>query len=95
MRKAPNPHGTNRYYQTRRRYNLKRRYGITVEQFEALILKQKGLCPLCLREPERFVPDHDHVTGRVRGALCDGCNGALGSAEREGWMERVKVYLAA
>lgn len=49
--------------------------------------KQGGLCPLC-DEPLDFsikgntgdsvVVDHDHITGRIRGALHRSCNGGEG-----------------
>lgn len=42
--------------------------------------RQNGKCPLCHR-PLTVIEgcmDHDHVTGRVRGILCRGCNGAEG-----------------
>lgn len=48
---------------------------------KAQIIKlQGGICPLCKRglTVETGCMDHDHVTGRVRGVLCRGCNGAEG-----------------
>lgn len=46
----------------------------------AIIKQQGGICPLCKRglTVETGCMDHDHVTGRVRGILCRGCNGAEG-----------------
>lgn len=68
---------------------FKRLYGITVEQFNARLSEQGGVCAIC-RRPEsdlgssgRLRPlsvDHDHVTGAVRGLLCNRCNGMLGYA---------------
>lgn len=60
-----------------RKYHMKRRYGITLEDFDALLAKQGFLCPICLKRPAVHV-DHDHATGRVRGILCEMCNGGLG-----------------
>lgn len=42
--------------------------------------EQGGQCPLCRRglTVETGCMDHDHITGRVRGILCRGCNGAEG-----------------
>ncbi|UUV32283.1 endonuclease VII domain-containing protein [Amycolatopsis roodepoortensis] len=39
---------------------------------------QDGRCASCGTTPERLVLDHDHESGLIRGALCDGCNGAEG-----------------
>lgn len=40
---------------------------------------QDGRCASCVTVPAtRLVLDHDHDTGLVRGALCDGCNSAEG-----------------
>jgi hypothetical protein len=46
-------------------------------EFDALLTKQGLLCPVCLKRPAVHV-DHDHQTGRVRGVLCEMCNGGLG-----------------
>jgi hypothetical protein len=60
-----------------------RRYGITMAQYRALWLSQKGVCAIC-RRPERtarnrlLTIDHDHVSGHVRGLLCSQCNQAIG-----------------
>ena len=39
------------------------------------------ICPICL-EAARLVRDHDHVTGFVRGRICESCNSKLGLLER-------------
>lgn len=66
-----------------RRKNLKR-YGISVEQYDALLAKQNGGCAICgAKEPGRkaakyFSVDHEHDSGKVRGLLCHSCNLAIG-----------------
>ena len=60
-----------------RKYHMKRRYGLTLEEFDALLAKQGFLCPICLKRSAVLV-DHDHRTGKVRGILCEMCNGGLG-----------------
>lgn len=61
-----------------RKYHLLRRYGITIEQYDAMVEAQGGLCALCRERPPEHV-DHDHVTGAVRGVLCSCCNQGLGN----------------
>jgi Autographiviridae endonuclease VII len=63
-----------------RKSHLKRKYGLTVEQYEAMLDAQGGVCFIC-RETPGDLPlhvDHDHTTGDVRGLLCIRCNNALG-----------------
>ncbi len=61
-----------------RSYHLKRRYGITADEYDALVGEQGGVCALCEQRAPQHV-DHDHVTGRIRGVLCSCCNQALGN----------------
>lgn len=59
------------------------RYGITMQQYRTLWLRQNGVCAIC-GQPERsernrlLTIDHDHVSGHVRGLLCSHCNRAIG-----------------
>jgi len=67
----------------RREYQLKAKYGITLEDYDAILEEQAGLCAICFTpaEDERFgvlCVDHCHDTGRVRGLLCRCCNSGLG-----------------
>lgn len=76
-----------------RNKHLVSNYGITIDDYFALLEKQGGVCAICGRGPEnfevtdkngvvksysRFLVDHDHKTGTVRGLLCRGCNSGLG-----------------
>jgi hypothetical protein len=38
---------------------------------------QGDVCLICGRKPERLCVDHDHLTGVVRGLLCQSCSKAL------------------
>ena len=64
-------------------YNRQYHYGISPEQYEAMMTAQGGVCAIC-RRPEwkgkgnRPHTDHDHVTGQFRGILCGPCNNGLG-----------------
>lgn len=59
-------------------YLIKSRYGLTEEEYDAIIERQQGKCKICSKVPKKPCLDHDHNTGRVRGMLCDDCNKALG-----------------
>lgn len=59
-----------------------RLYGITIEEFHRLYEAQQGCCVICgihAEESARTLSvDHSHVTGEVRGLLCQKCNGGIG-----------------
>jgi len=60
---------------------LKREYGISLEDYENLMARQRGRCAICYKKakgPTNLHVDHDHGTGDVRGLLCQNCNLALG-----------------
>jgi len=63
-------------------YKLKTRYGITLSDYDRMLDKQDGCCAICMttnpKSHGRFIVDHNHDTGEVRGLLCTSCNGALG-----------------
>ena len=60
-----------------RHYHLMHRYGIGADDFDELVRRQGGVCPICGRADPEHV-DHSHDTGAVRGILCFNCNGGLG-----------------
>ncbi len=67
---------------------LRLAYGMTIAQYDALVLEQGGVCAICRCEDRDIVKksgkrrslavDHCHETGTVRGLLCGDCNRALG-----------------
>ena len=65
--------------------NCRKRLGISPDQFLALLVSQGSRCAICgIDSPgpkKDWNLDHDHVTGRVRGILCNGCNPMLGYAK--------------
>lgn len=88
-----------------RRYRdaqLRTLYGISLDEYEEMLLSQRGLCKIC-ELPERHMKrgkvcalsvDHDHKTGVVRGLLCNNCNRALGLfGENASVLESARRYL--
>jgi hypothetical protein len=71
------------YRERRLAYDRKRRlkqHGLSDADYQALLLRQGGVCGICKRKPgkRRLCVDHDHETGQVRGLLCGRCNSGLG-----------------
>jgi hypothetical protein len=71
--------------QSSRKSHYKRKYGITIEQYDQMLLDQNDVCGICEGEPNgrgatwgRYSVDHCHETETVRGLLCDNCNHGLG-----------------
>jgi hypothetical protein len=76
--------------------HLMRKFGITIEQYEEMLANQGGGCAICGRRPGKISlhVDHDHETGRIRGALCFRCNNALGDfADNGDWLVAAANYL--
>ena len=64
-----------------RRWWLQNRYGISLEEYESLLLSQEGKCIVCHKvcsSGRSLAVDHCHTTGKVRGLLCRRCNTAIG-----------------
>lgn len=62
-----------------RNRNLYNKYGITLDEYNLMLLKQNNVCLICNKTPgDTMVVDHDHNTGNVRGLLCNLCNRGLG-----------------
>jgi hypothetical protein len=54
-------------------------YNLSIEQYEAILEAQNGVCAICGEvKPYSLWVDHDHVTMRVRGLLCRECNTGIG-----------------
>jgi len=66
------------YQRLRKRLN---RYGLTHESFLQILAGQGDRCAVCQTAKPAGIGwcvDHDHVTGQVRGILCDACNKGIG-----------------
>lgn len=76
----------------------------SIEEFDALFLKQGGKCAICGtakgsatgKDDRRLAVDHCHATMKVRGLLCGNCNRMLGLAKDEPeTLRRAIAYLEA
>jgi hypothetical protein len=64
----------------------KRLYGITKEEYDAMLMAQGHVCEICKRPetmkrngvPRMLCVDHNHETKKVRALLCAYCNIAVG-----------------
>lgn len=73
-------------------YHLKKDFGITVEQYEAALKLQNGVCALC-ECPETakhqngktkdLAVDHCRYSGIIRGLLCWACNTGIGKLNHD------------
>lgn len=73
------------------------KFGLTLEQYQAMLERQKGVCGICGKENPsggNLAVDHNHVTGKTRGLLCGTCNTALHKLEKDrDWATRAIGYL--
>jgi hypothetical protein len=71
---------------------LRKKYGISLQEFDDLLIAQGGVCAICKKVCERktrgannsgWHVDHKHgsVPVKVRGILCGNCNIMLGNAQ--------------
>ena len=81
---------------SRRGYHIKRRYGLSFDEWQAMLKAQDGCCKIC-GQPGKLTKsgrsylhvDHNHKTGKVRGLLCARCNLLIGYMEADGWMKQL------
>ncbi len=72
---------------------LKWAYGISLEQYNQMLISQDNVCIICLKSEtvinsrtgkvNSLAVDHDHKTGKVRGLLCGACNTAIGLVKED------------
>ena len=63
---------------------LKYKYGLTKHDYELMLSFQNNKCLRCGSSNNgnfRFAIDHNHITGRIRGLVCNACNCIIGLTE--------------
>lgn len=84
--------------------SLRKAFGITIDQFNAMLLAQNGVCKICGRpetvtwqgEARQLSVDRCHKTGRIRGLLCTNCNNGLGRFEDNPvWLRKAAEHVEA
>jgi hypothetical protein len=63
-----------------KKWRLKHYFGLSIEDFTAMVKKQNGRCAICGMPPgnKGLCVDHDHASGENRGLLCQTCNTGIG-----------------
>jgi hypothetical protein len=64
-------------------YRYRKVYGISIEDFNLMVKNQNYKCDICklplkLENKKSFGLDHDHISSKIRGILCNTCNSGLG-----------------
>jgi hypothetical protein len=83
-----------------RDYERKKNYGITGDEYRALLAAQDYRCAICATtEPKGnggFHVDHCHSSGRIRALLCSNCNTGLGKfRDSPSTLRKAAAYLEA
>lgn len=82
----------------KRASHLRNKYGISIEQYNDLLRAQEGNCAICRRAHTEFTTrlavDHNHITGEIRGLLCNYCNRRVVGRHRDpDLLRRVAEYI--
>jgi len=58
------------------------KFNISMKDYNKLFVKQNGCCAVCGRHQSEFnkrlTVDHNHLTKKIRGLLCEDCNLGIG-----------------
>lgn len=74
---------------------LRRLYGITLDEFEAILEVQGGVCAICKQPDKVFCVDHNHKTLKIRGVICLNCNLRVvgGARDKDHLLINAAVYI--
>lgn len=93
-----NYHKTYYTYEKGKKNYLHTTYQMTLEEYNTKFQEQNGLCAVCKKHQSNFkrslAVDHDHITGKIRGLLCFGCNISLGHMQdNTQWLQNAIDYI--
>ncbi len=103
-------HRSQRYRKKMREQYYQRTYGVSFKELDVILAEQEGRCVICrtYRKDcpapkasryetvyvQHLYVDHDHVTGNVRGLLCNTCNAAIAFLKNSlAFIDAARVYL--
>lgn len=98
-RYASDPIYRERSRKSARKSHLKTVFGISVEEYDAMLEAQGGVCAMCgagrpaSSRIQNWPVDHHHGTGQLRKLLCVRCNTGLAYIEDDEFMSRARAYL--
>ena len=70
------------HVRSHRERQLRRRYRMFLEDYDRILAEQNGGCGVCgIKIRGVLNVDHNHVTGQVRGLVCNRCNLVVGMFE--------------
>lgn len=72
-------------------------YNLRKIDWLVLFYKQGAKCAICRTDIGKGLDnstaiDHDHITGKVRGLLCQACNIKMAALDDPGWLEKAQAY---
>ena len=75
-----------------RKRHLQLVYNLSAEQYLSMMIEQQNRCAICGEYEKRYTKtgdikplsvDHNHITGEIRGLLCNDCNALIGFANED------------
>ena len=80
------------HYQKKKAYILAKKYGLTEEEYLQMFIDRNHQCDVCgmKAKGKKLAVDHNHITGQVRGLLCQICNTGIGSLRTDESLDIIK-----
>jgi len=71
---------------------IAKRYGLTKEEYKQMFVDRNHQCDMCGMEEngKKLSVDHNHITGEVRGLLCQRCNTGIGTLRTDETLDILK-----
>lgn len=87
-----------KYRKYLREKHLNRKFGLSIEEYDKIFIKQNGNCSICginrSKLNRNLAVDHNHSTGKIRDLLCTKCNTILGGANDDiNILQKAIIYL--